>query len=84
MRVRVEVRLREGIADPEGSTIARALRDLGYREVGTVRTGRSMVLELDEDDPGRAADRAAEMCERLLANPVMEDYEVHLVPEQGP
>lgn len=76
MRVRVEVRLREGIADPEGTTIARALHDLGYDEVEGVRTGRSLLLDLPDGDPRRAEERVREMCERLLANPVMEDYRV--------
>jgi len=76
IQVRVEILRRQGIADPEGSTVARALRDLGYDEVGTVHFGREIVLDLDTDDPVRAGTRVEEMCERLLANPVIEDYVV--------
>lgn len=74
----MEVRLKEGIADPEGTTIARALRDLGYPEVTEVRVGRSILLEVHDQDPARVEARVAEMCERLLANPVMQDYRVSL------
>ncbi len=79
MKVTVRVRRRPDIADPQGSTVARALRDLGYRRVGRVRIDRVIELDMEGDDPAAVSARAAEMCERLLANPVMEDYDVEVV-----
>jgi len=65
-----------GLADPEGVTATRALRDLGYDEVERVRFGRDIIVELAGDDPDAAERAVAEMCERLLANPTIEDYAV--------
>lgn len=78
MRVTVHIERRPEIADPEGSTIARSLADLGYREVASVRTGRTLHLEITDDDPEAIRKRVVEMCEKLLANPVIEDYRVDL------
>ncbi len=78
MKVTVVVRRRPQIADPQGATVARALRDLGYDEVGEVRIDRIIELEVAAEDPDEVRRRVNEMCEKLLANPVMEDYEVVL------
>jgi len=75
---RVEVRLRPGIADPEGATIERALPALGFDEVHGVRAGRSFRFELDAADEASARARAEELAHRLLANPVIEESEVEL------
>lgn len=69
---------RPEIADPEGATVKKALTDLGFNEVRTVRFDRSIILDLEEDDATRARDRAVEMCNRLLVNPVLEDYAVEV------
>lgn len=69
---------RPEIADPEGATVKKALTDLGYNEVRTVRFDRSIILDLEEGDATRARDRAVEMCNRLLVNPVLEDYTVEV------
>lgn len=69
---------RPEIADPEGATVKKALTDLGYSEVRTVRFDRSITLDFEEDDPTRARDRAVEMCNRLLVNPVLEDYTIEV------
>ena len=68
----VRVVLRPGIADPEGQTIASALRALGYESVGEVRSGKLMRITFEADDSAGAEATVAEMCRRLLANPVME------------
>ncbi len=70
MRARVLVRPKRGILDPQGQAVERALPALGFDGVGNVRIGR--LIELDVEDPNRLA----EMCERLLANPLIEDYEI--------
>ncbi|MFV1986825.1 MAG: phosphoribosylformylglycinamidine synthase subunit PurS [Gemmatimonadota bacterium] len=74
----VEVRItpRQGILDPEGETIARALENLGYDGVSAVRAGRIVRMEVDSPSEGEARDRVVKMCEELIANPVIEDFEV--------
>jgi phosphoribosylformylglycinamidine synthase len=68
----VHVALRAGIADPEGQTIASGLRSLGYTSVSEVRSGKLMRISFTADDHADADAVVAEMCRRLLANPVME------------
>jgi phosphoribosylformylglycinamidine synthase len=70
MRARVLVRPKEGILDPQGQAVERALPALGFSGVSRVHIGR--LIELDVDDPAQLP----EMCERLLANPLIEDYEI--------
>jgi phosphoribosylformylglycinamidine synthase len=74
----VHVKLKPGIADPQGQTIERALPALGYQGVSGVRVGKLIEFELEANDAGDAETRAAEMCERLLANTVIESYEVSI------
>lgn len=76
MKVTVHVRRRPDIADPHGTTVARALRDLGFAEVADVRIDREIVLRLDGADPATVEERVRAMCDQLLANPVMDDYEI--------
>ena len=68
----VHVALRPGIADPEGQTIASGLRSLGYASVDEVRSGKLMRIGFDAADHAAAEATIADMCRRLLANPVME------------
>jgi len=79
VRFRVQITRRPGIADPEGTTTAHALQELGFKEVTGVSFGRDIVVELDADDEGAAMTRVLEMCDRLLANPVIEDYRVERI-----
>ena len=72
----VNVMLKEGIADPQGQTIERALPALGFEGVSSVRVGKRIELHVDASDPNDARRKVAEMCERLLANPVIESFEV--------
>lgn len=72
MRARVLIRPKAGILDPQGEAVQRALPALGFSGVANVRVGR--LVELDVDDP----DQLVPMCEKLLANPLVEDYEVIL------
>ena len=76
MRVTVFVHRRPDISDPQGTTVARALRDLGYENVGKVRINRTIELDIEGTDPAVVEAEVRTMCERLLANPVMEDFEV--------
>ncbi|HEX5078895.1 MAG TPA: phosphoribosylformylglycinamidine synthase subunit PurS [Geminicoccaceae bacterium] len=78
MKARVHVRLKDGVLDPQGAAIGRALAQLGFAGVGEVRQGKLIELELAETDRARAARQLEAMCERLLANPVIETYAVSL------
>jgi phosphoribosylformylglycinamidine synthase subunit PurS len=78
LKARVLIRPKEGILDPQGQAVERALPALGFEGVENVRIGRMVELEVGETD------RVHEMCERLLANPLIEDYEVLIDrPEEG-
>jgi len=78
VKVTVTVNRRPDIADPEGTTVERALHDLGYPEVKTVRMDRVIHMEVSSEDPVSVRARVEEMCRRLLANPVLEDFEVEV------
>lgn len=75
-RVEVRVMPRAALLDPQGQAVAHALHALGFAEVGAVRVGKHLVLELSAASREEAAARARSMCDRLLANPVTEDYAV--------
>jgi phosphoribosylformylglycinamidine synthase PurS subunit len=74
LRVRVLIRPKEGILDPQGQAVERALPALGYEDVSNVHVGR--LVELDVAGDGDVEAQVREMCERLLANPLIESYEV--------
>ncbi|MGH8944714.1 MAG: phosphoribosylformylglycinamidine synthase subunit PurS [Acidimicrobiia bacterium] len=76
----VTINRRPEIADPEGTTVQRALHDMGYGEVAQVRMDRVIHLEVKGDDPGAVKAQVEEMCRRILANPVLEDFEVEVTP----
>ena len=73
MLARVLIRPKTGVVDPQGKAVERALPTLGFEGVEDVRVGR--MVELRTDDP----DRLSELCEKLLANPLIEDYEIEIL-----
>jgi len=75
-RVEVRVMPRGSLLDPQGQAVQHALHALGFAEVGDVRVGKHLVLRLDAPTGDAAATRARAMCDRLLANPVTEDFQV--------
>ena len=79
----IEIRItpRAGILDPEGETIARALGSLGYKGVEEVRAGRLIRIRLEASDAAAARTAVEKMCEELIANPLIEDYEVRVEAE---
>jgi len=81
VKARVTVYPRREILDPQGKAIREALARVGFEEVREVRAGKSFEIELGDLDPARAGERLREMCERLLANTVVEEYVVEL---EGP
>jgi phosphoribosylformylglycinamidine synthase PurS subunit len=75
-RIAVHITPRRGILDPQGKTVAGALHSLGFASVHDVHVGRYVVVELDANSRQDAERSTREMCERLLANPVIEDFEI--------
>lgn len=73
VKARVLIRPKEGILDPQGKAVERALPALGFEDIEHVRVGR--MVELETDDPGRLP----ELCEKLLANPLIEDFEIESI-----
>jgi len=76
--VQVEVRLRSGVADPQGQTIEASLPHLGFVGVSDVRVGKSIRFTVDSPDDSRARAAVEDMCARFLTNPVIEDSEVRI------
>jgi len=68
--------LKEGVLDPQGTTIRRALADMGYKDIKEVKSGRFFEIELDGDRIHEAVKTLEEVCKKLLANPVIERYEI--------
>ena len=78
MKAKVYIRLKEGVLDVQGQVVLRALRNLGFEEVENVRIGK--LIEMEISNPSK--ERIKEMCERMLANPVIEDYEI-VIEDKG-
>jgi phosphoribosylformylglycinamidine synthase subunit PurS len=78
MRVKIFVSLKNGVLDPQGKAIERSLHTLGYTEVRDVRAGKYLELEIDAAPRAAVQARVREMCDKLLANPVIEDYRVEI------
>jgi len=76
--VRVDITHLPGVLDPQGATVERALPALGYDNVSEITIGKSIRLVVDAADEAAAHAQVVEMCERLLANPVIESYEISL------
>ena len=79
MRARVFVRLKPGILDVQGASVLRALQGLGFGEVEALRVGKLLELEVNGTNAEAARRRIEEMCSKLLANPVIEDFTVEMV-----
>ena len=75
MKVRVTVLYKKGVLDPQGKTILSSLHQLGYKEVTDVRAGKVLELSLPKMGEAQLEKRVKEMCDKLLANPVIEDYQ---------
>ncbi len=80
MKARVFVTLKTGVLDPQGKAIGHALNNLGFTSVGEVRQGKVIEIELAEKSESKARAEVKEMCEQLLANTIIEKYEIELKP----
>lgn len=79
MKAKVYITLKNGVLDPQGKAVAGALANLGFSEVADVRQGKFVEIELKERDKVKAAEQVKQMCEKLLANTVIENYQFDLV-----
>jgi phosphoribosylformylglycinamidine synthase PurS subunit len=78
VKARVYVTLKQGVLDPQGQAVGSTLSRLGYQEVVDVRIGKYVEIELEGGDPARARERVEEMCRRLVANTVIENFRVEI------
>ena len=83
MKATVYVTRRSDIADPQGAAVLRGVRDLGYANVQSVRIDKVIAMEVDTGDTHQALADLEALCQKLLANPVMEDYRIVLHEEDG-
>lgn len=79
MKVIVNVSLKAGVLDSQGKAVHHALSSLHFTNVNDVRVGKQIVLQLDESDEAKAREDVTKMCEDLLANTVIEDYDIEIV-----
>ena len=82
MKAKVTVMLKEGVLDPQGEAVKHALNSLKYNKVESVRQGKVLEIGLDETSRERANKNVQEMCENLLANTVIESYEIESTPRK--
>ena len=78
LQARIRVTPKPGVNDPQGLAVRGGLHQLGFAGVESVRVGKYLVLHLDTDDKEEAQRQVTEMCERLLSNPLIEDYSLEL------
>ena len=79
MKAKVTVLLKEGVLDPQGEAVKHALNSLKFNEVKSVRQGKIIEIGLDETSRERASKSVRDMCEKLLANTVIESYEIEII-----
>ena len=78
MIVAVNVHLKKGVLDPQGKAVLHALETLGFNDVKNVRVGKQILLDIDTEDKEKAIEEAKKMADELLANPVIENYEIEV------
>ena len=79
MKARITIRLKAGVLDPQGKAIENALAHLGHGAASGVRQGKLIEMTLDETDPDQARKSVEDMCRKVLANPVMETFDIDIV-----
>ena len=78
MKATIYISLKNGVLDPQGKAIENALGQLGFNGVDNVRQGKMIEIDLADTDASEARNRLQEMCEKLLANTVIENFDIHL------
>ena len=79
MKARVTVMLKSGILDPQGEAVKNALNSIGYNEVSSIRQGKVIEIKLNEMSEEKAKNSIEEMCKKLLANTVVENYQIEII-----
>ena len=80
MKIRVHIARKNGVLDPQGKAISNALGSLGFAGINNVRQGKFIEIDVAENNPDKAREAAEAMCRKLLANTVIEDYQIDLEP----
>ncbi|GMT42732.1 MAG: phosphoribosylformylglycinamidine synthase subunit PurS [bacterium] len=83
MKARITISLKNGILDTQGKAVEHSLHSLGFGSISGVRIGRHIEMELDGRSVDSAGKEVEEMCEKLLSNPVTENYQIQIVPDKG-
>jgi phosphoribosylformylglycinamidine synthase PurS subunit len=78
MKIAVNVHLKKGVLDPQGKAVLHALETLGFKDVKDVRVGKQILIDIDTTDREKAIEEAKKMADELLANPVIENYEIEV------
>ena len=81
MKVIVNISLKEGVLDPQGQAIRSSLNNLGFQNCSDIRTGKQIILSLDQNNKTEALTQAKKMCEELLVNTVIENYEINILKD---
>ena len=76
MKISVIVTLKKDVLDPQGTTIKKALEGMSFNSINNIRQGKYFEIDIEEQDQKKAEEKASEMCEKLLANLVIEDYKI--------
>ena len=76
MKIKIIVTLKKSVLDPQGTVIKQALNGMGFKDVNEVRQGKFFEINIEEKDQNKAEEKADEMCKKLLANLVIEDYKI--------
>ena len=76
MKIKIIITLKESVLDPQGKVVQQALNGMGFKNVNEVRQGKFFEINLDEKDQKKAEEKTDEMCKKLLANLVIEDYKI--------
>lgn len=79
MKAQIYVTLKKSVLDPQGSTIERSLKQMGYDDVASVRIGKFIELDINSDDKAKAEAQIKEMCDKLFVNPNIEEYRFELL-----
>jgi len=79
MKAQIYVTLKKSVLDPQGSTIERSLKQMGYDDVASVRIGKFIELDINSDDKAKAETQIKEMCDKLFVNPNIEEYRFELL-----
>ena len=78
MKIAINVHLKKGVLDPQGKAVLHALNTLGFSDVENVRVGKQILLDINTQDTEKAIEEAKKMADELLANPVIENYEIEV------